>query len=169
MTHLLVLLQGTAVLEIGTQFKTNKFLTNSYDINVRCVPPSLTLLKHLRKFHREFNASRPRGARARVENRASGIYRMRSIADRPLNWRWLSYVISGSFRRLYDCKSLFCAPACRKNVSAGGRELAPLTSHPVTLHDNPSSYGRVLDLRQSCALKRICYPGFASKHPVLRG
>ena len=99
---------------------------------------------------------------------------MRSIADRPLNWRWLSCVISGSFRRLYDCKSLFCAPACRKNVSAGGRELAPRTIYPVTLHNNTSSFcGRVrilMDFRQSLSLKRILYAKFASsKHPILRG
>ena len=44
----------------------------------------------LRHFGLTINASRPRGARARVENRGSGISRMRSIADRPLNCRWLS-------------------------------------------------------------------------------
>ena len=44
----------------------------------------------LRHFGLTISASRPRGARARVENRGSGISRMRSIADRPLNCRWLS-------------------------------------------------------------------------------
>ena len=49
-----------------------------------------SVLEFLRHFGLTINASRPRGACARVENRGSGISRMRSIADRPLNYRRLS-------------------------------------------------------------------------------
>jgi hypothetical protein len=78
------------------------------------------------------------------------IYRMRSIADRPMNWRWLSCVIPRSFRRLYDRKSLFCALACCKNISARGASslLGRITMLPY-----------ITPRTSSCSCKKLARPG----------